>query len=66
MLPTLASSAGEKLPLRIAGGRNGGAQQAGVEHLVEVLEAGEEEQLVAVAIELVPGISTGPPSVKPG
>ena len=31
--------------------RHGGPQQTGVQHLVEVLEPGEEEQLVAVLIE---------------
>ena len=32
-------------------GWHSGAQQAGVQHLVEVLETGEEEQLVAVLVE---------------
>ena len=33
-------------------GGNRGAEQAGVEHLIEVLVAGEEEELVAVLIEV--------------
>ena len=51
MVPSLAISAGEKLPVIIPGVGTVARQQTRVQHLVEILEAGEEEQLVAILVE---------------
>src|SRR5439155_22383958 len=42
---------GREVPLQHSRSWHGGAQQAGIQHLVEVLEAGEEKQLVSILVE---------------
>ena len=46
--------------------RDGGAQQSGVEGLVEVFEPGEEEELVAVLVEIRAGDQNRTADGKPG
>ena len=43
---------GGEISLEHARRGNRGTEQAGIQHLVEVLEASEEEQLVAVLVEV--------------
>ena len=43
---------GREIPLEHARCGNRGTEQAGIQHLIEVLEASEEEQLVAVLVEV--------------
>ena len=55
MLPSFGEFRRREIAAELASRRHGGAQQAGVQNLVEIFEAGEEEQLVAVLVELGAG-----------
>jgi len=65
MAPSAATDEGEKLP-PIRSSRHGGAEEAGVEYLIEILEAVKKKSLLRSLLNFVFGIRTGPPMVKPG